>query len=387
MNKRKTILLVTRNFPPLVGGMERLLSHVYQELMQSFDVHLVGPEGASDFTDSSSIVSQCSLYPTPWFLVQCQLKALRLAQRLKPDLVISGSGVTAGAAYSAGNAVGAPVACFIHGLDLVVKNRLYQSLFVPVIRQCDFFIANSSNTVKLALRAGIKQEAVRILYPAVKMISCDAVKDFHNIAGTSGKRILLSVGRLTARKGLVQFVDMCLPEIVAAYPDVIFVIIGGEASQALHKKHCSGIKRAIALAARKRGLEGHVRFLGHVNESVLKAAYQESHLFVFPVLDLPGDIEGFGIVALEAAAYGLPTVSFASGGVADAVAHKVSGYIVSPGDYKSFTNTVIRCLMQKDIVNRDCCIKFAQKFTWKRFGEELRKICYDFISTKKQSSK
>ena len=381
MNKRKTILLVTRNFPPLIGGMERLLSHVYQELMQSFDVHLIGPEGASDFTNSSSIVSQCSLYPTFWFLIQCQCKALRLAQRLRPDLVIAGSGVTAGAAYMAGRAVGAPVACFLHGLDLVVKNRLYHSLFIPVIRRCDFFIANSTNTVKLALEVGIKNEAIRILYPAVNLMSCDAAQNFHDIAGTMGKRILLSVGRLTARKGLVQFVDNCLPKIVAAYPDVVFVIIGGEANQALHQKHSFRIKEAITLKARKKGLEGHIRFLGHVNDSILKAAYLESHLFVFPVLDLPGDIEGFGIVALEAAAYGLPTVSFASGGVPDAVAHNVSGYLVRPGDYRHFTKTILSHLEQKNIVMRDNCAVFAQKFTCSRFGEKLRKICYDFALT------
>jgi phosphatidylinositol alpha-1,6-mannosyltransferase len=256
-------------------------------------------------------------------------------------------------------------------------------LFVPAIRRCDYFLANSSNTARLAQESGIKPESIRILHPGVTLPYGDVAPDFHDMAGTRGKRILLSVGRLTARKGIVEFVEKCMPEIVAACPDVVLVIIGGEANQALHQKHSAGIREAIVKAAQKMEIETHIRLLGHVSDGLLKAAYMESHLFVFPILELPGDIEGFGIVALEAASFGLPTAAFASGGVQDAVSPNLSGYLVKPSDYKTLTKTIINHFQQHRFKTmRNSCIDFAKNFTWNSFGDELRKVCYNFIITK-----
>lgn len=83
-----------------------------------------------------------------------------------------------------------------------------------------------------------------------------------------------------------------------------------------------------------------MRFLGVVPEDVLLAAMDASNLHIFPVRSVPGDPEGFGMVAIEAASRGLPTAAFASGGVIDAVENGTSGRIVQQNDYQALADAV-----------------------------------------------
>ena len=80
--------------------------------------------------------------------------------------------------------------------------------------------------------------------------------------------------------------------------------------------------------------------IGRASEHKLHAALVESDLFIFPLKRVEGDVEGFGMVAVEAAAFGLPSVAFSEGGVTDAIHHGKSGFLVTPGDYEGFSKTV-----------------------------------------------
>ena len=92
---------------------------------------------------------------------------------------------------------------------------------------------------------------------------------------------------------------------------------------------------------------------------------------MFPVRDMPGDVEGFGMVAIEAAAHGLPTVAFDVGGVADAVADGVSGRLVRSGDEEAFAAAVLAELAQAGTGRRERARAFATSFSWERFGREV----------------
>jgi phosphatidylinositol alpha-1,6-mannosyltransferase len=85
-----------------------------------------------------------------------------------------------------------------------------------------------------------------------------------------------------------------------------------------------------------------------------------------------GDVEGFGMVAIEAAASGTPTVAFDLGGVADAIS-KENGHLVPPGDYDSFASRVAQVL-QSNEPNADQCITHARRFTWKLYNERMRQL-------------
>lgn len=373
------ILIVTRNLPPLTGGMERLNWHLAQELAQRFRVRLCGPSGSRQKSpDNAPVIKTFAARPLPRFLVESLAVTLSAAVRFRPALVIAGSGVTAPHAWLAGRFTGARTLVYLHGLDLIAHHPLYRALFLPAIRHADRLLVNSRNTARLAREAGIAAERISILHPGVTLAAECANPGpdaFRRAIGAEDRPILLSVGRLTARKGLLEFVRHALPAIVAVHPSVLLVVIGGEASERLGACR-EGQSDAIRREAKRLGLANHLRLLGRVDDEVLEQAYRASRIHIFPVMDLPGDVEGFGMVAIEAASQGLPTVAFAAGGVPDAVAPGVSGLLVPPGDYPALALAIVDVLEGRHAeIDANRCRDFASGFAWASFGECARRIC------------
>jgi phosphatidylinositol alpha-1,6-mannosyltransferase len=377
------ILMLTRNFPPLLGGMERLLFHAYVELRKSFDVDVVGPAGCEAYTEAGSLVRGCRLRPLPLFLLLCYARGRKLARVVRPDLILAGSGLTALPAVLLARALDIPAVTVLHGLDLVVNHGLYQRFFVPAIRRCDVVIVNSRNTGELARHKGIDPGRIRVLNPGVTLPDPQSSPDAASFRAERGigeeEIILLSVGRLTRRKGLAEFVEKVLPGLVGENPRFRLLIVGGNATRAL--RGSGNEQQRITAAAARAGLERHVTFLGAVSEEELSRAYASARCLVFPVLDLPDDVEGFGMVAAAAAAHGLPTIAFAAGGVPDAVASGVSGTLVPAGDYEGMAKAILEnASVEVPGEVRARCRKFAERFAWDRYGAELNRICQDALA-------
>lgn len=369
-----SVLFVTRNFPPLVGGMERLALEAARALATDAPVTLIGPHGCEPWAPGNA--RGVAHRSAGRFLAQSWLAARDLATREKPSWVIGGSGLAAPAVRAAARRAGGRAACFVHGLDLVVRSRVYRTLCLPALRRMDLVIANSRNTVHLAVEAGIEPSRVRLLHPGVAAGVRGASEAFlASHPAASGRPLLLSVGRLLARKGIAEFVRKVLPAIVERHPDVLLVVAGGEAGDAL-SAHGDEARR-LDEAVNEFSMVDHVLRTGHMDEASLQGLYAVATLMVFPVRDLPGDVEGFGMVALEAAAHGLPTVAFAAGGVSDAVANGVSGYLIPAGDYSAMAERVDRYLDgDHEGVTPAGCRQFASGFAWPAFGERLRELLY-----------
>ena len=92
------ILHITRNLPPLVGGMERLNWHIADELSRYAQVHLIGPEGSAALRPAAVPVTEVPLRPLPRFLLASAWQAVTVARRFQPHIVLAGSGLTAPAA-------------------------------------------------------------------------------------------------------------------------------------------------------------------------------------------------------------------------------------------------------------------------------------------------
>lgn len=375
-DSRPLALLVTRNFPPLLGGMEKLNLHLLGALQPSMRTALCGPAGCANHAPPQTEVRQSRVKPLPVFLLATLWQALWLARRRKPAWVIAGSGLAAPIVWLAAHSVGGKVAVYLHGLDIVAPSRIYQRLWLPFIRRCDLVLANSAHTARLARERGVPDEHIHVLHPGTAIPELDASegRDFRERHALGQRPILLSVGRLTRRKGLAEFVANTLPAIVVAHPDTLLLVVGDEAGDALHTRAGSERER-IHMAARAAGVEWNVRFLGRCSDAELGAAYQAADLHVFPVLNLPGDVEGFGMVALESAAHGLPTVAFATGGVPDAVRDGQTGALVAPGDYRGLGAAVLAQLAQGRCDARvAACRAFAAGKAWPYFGERLREL-------------
>jgi len=375
----KKLLVISRNFPPLVGGMERLVFNIYKQLNNRFDCDLVGPRDSTRHVSGNHNVYECPLSPLPAFIITALLKSSKAVVNNNYSACIAGSGVTAPVALLASRLRKIPCITFVHGLDLIVRNHVYQKLFVPAIRRSDVIIANSANTARLAEEAGVDPDRIRILHPGVHIPkTIDSLTSFRDCHQLHSRRILLSVGRLIPRKGLAEFISRSLPAIVSALPDTLLVIIGTEPKNALQREDSE--TRRIMDTIREQQLENHVLMIGRVDDDTLQAAFSESDLFVFPLRAVAGDVEGFGMVAVEAAALGLPCIAFAEGGVADAIDAGQSGFLISSGDYQSFSQTVIDILQGTlERPSPDSCRKHAARFQWETFGDKLTDIISSVI--------
>lgn len=372
-DRRKRILLVTRNLPPLVGGMERLNWHMAEELSKVADVRVVAPSGSAQAAPPGVSVVEVPLRPLWAFLMQATRCALREARRWRPDIVLAGSGLTALSALIAARASRALAVAYVHGLDLTAAHLVYRRIWLPALRRLDLVIANSHATARLAEQTGIASSKIGIVHPGVEMpearLDPSQISAFRAGYGLGDRPLLLSVGRLSARKGLLEFVSKALPRIAAAVPDVLLLVVGDAPKDALQAQ--AQTPQSIEAAAAKVGVAGNLRFLGQIPDPMLSAAYAAADVHVFPIREISGDPEGFGMVAIEAAAHGLFTVAFASGGVTDAVSEAESGHLVPPGDYGALADAVLRVLRSSARPRGEACIAFAEGFAWPRFGARL----------------
>lgn len=371
-NQKPRILIITRNLPPLVGGMERLNWHMADELSQQASVQVIGPKGAALLKPQAITLTEAPLKPLPLFLFVAFFKGVWLALRWKPDVILAGSGLTAPIVWLLSKLCGARSAAYLHGFDITVNHGLYRRLWRPIFKKLDQVIVNSTPTQALAIDAGVSPSNISIVYPGVSLPaapqpkeSITALKKQH---GLTDKKILLSVGRLTTRKGLREFVELALPSIVQAEPDAMLVVIGEAPKNSLG----AGIQtvESIQAQAEQSGVAGHIKFLGVITDkNVLATAYEAADVHVFPVRHIPDDPEGFGMVAIEAAAHGLPTVAFATGGIVDAVRHGESGYLAKKNDYSELSQYVLQLLQQPMPAGN--IQLYAQSFAWSAFGEQV----------------
>lgn len=367
------ILLITRNMPPLVGGMERLNWHLVEEFSRGADVRVVAPKGTAACAPVGKAVLEVPLRPLFLFLVSAALRAWRLALVWRPNWIVAGSGLTAPLVWLVARTFGAKCAVYAHGLDLAIAHPLYRLIWYPALRKSDLLIANSSVTADLAASIGVRRGRIRIVHPGTS-IPRDRPPDinlgkFRDELNLERGPVLLSVGRLSTRKGLKEFVIDILPAIVARYPSTVLLIVGGAPSDALHAK--AQTPEEITEAANEAGVGSCLRFLGVITDREdLASIYRASDVHVFPVRDLPGDPEGFGMVAIEAAAHGVPTVGYATGGIRDAVADGISGRLVASGNAEAFKEALLGLLANpmatKPILDHAAC------FDWRLFGEKMR---------------
>lgn len=361
------ITLVSRNFPPLTGGMERLVFELYRGLLAHHELTLLGPKGCDTYLAAESRVRSARISPTPCFLVSILAKGFLSHRDAPPDVVIGGSGLVAPVVIALAKAKGAKSVLLLHGLDLVADSRLYQSAWLPLIRRADLLVCNSRNTARLATHRGVSQQKLVICNPGVDVAARSSHEAAKSALGLEGRKVLLSVGRLTPRKGLVEFIDHVFLDLARSDPEWLLLIAGGEPSQALNRSRHS-VTAAIEARVAEHGLESQLRLLGYTDDDQLPELYAAADVFVFPLIDVPGDVEGFGMVAIEAAAQGTPTVAFDCGGVSDAVEDEVSGAVVRPGDYAAFTAAIHR-VSNSDL--RDSARRFAERFSWDHYAAAI----------------
>ena len=238
---------------------------------------------------------------------------------------------------------GLPYVCYAHGeeLNYAASSRELTWLARRVLNASRFVVANSRNTRSiLCERWGLPPERTRILNPGVdagRFVPAPRDDVVRESLGWGSRPVVLTVGRLQRRKGQDQMIR-ALKTIRRMVPDVLYAIVGeGEERERLQ-----------ALVA-SEGQEKHVQFLGAVDEKSMIQCYQQCDLFVLANRQDGEDIEGFGIVLVEAQACGKPVVAGESGGTAETMRVPDTGRIVPCESFEALADVVVTLLVDEPL--------------------------------------
>jgi phosphatidylinositol alpha-1,6-mannosyltransferase len=364
------ILVITWNYPPRRGGIENLLKHLCAGLREKHRVFVITSFAKAPYELERDIFRAplAGLVPFALYALWCGTRVLAGAPQI--SVVLGGSALVTPLVLILARLFCRRAVVLTHGLDVIYPNPLYQRLCVRWLKWCDRVVANSRYTASLAQSKAVAEERLMVIPPGVHAerfnIPTDVVATRHRW-NIEGKKIILFVGRLARRKGVQEFIESSLVEIVREVRESVFLIVGDNPTESL--AHRDDVVREINATVSRLRLEEHVRWLGSVSDDDLVGLYQACDVVVLPVLATEDDVEGFGIVALEAAAAGKPVVATRVGGIPDAVEDGKSGMLVDAGDYKGLREVVIALLRNPEFrlsFGQYGRPRVGQDFSWQR---------------------
>jgi phosphatidylinositol alpha-1,6-mannosyltransferase len=336
-------LLISDMFPPKIGGSSRWFWEIYRRLPRAEIVIAAGEDRQQDEFDRTHglRVMRLPLTSSDWGVFN--LGTLRwywsVFQSLAPivrtqgvDQIHCGRTLPEGwIGWMLKQRYRIPYICYAHGEEIntryvgqpsgILTSRQLRWMIRKVLRGANFVVANSQSTRQILMNGwGLPASAVRLMHPGVdtqRFVPAARNEAERARLGWNDRPVLLTVGRLETRKGHDQMI-LALHAIRRTIPDVLYAIVGdGERQEFLQS------------LVERENLTEHVQFLGELTDERLLHCYQQCDLFVLPNRQVGNDIEGFGIVLLEAQACGKAVVAGDSGGTAETLRNFGTGRIVS----------------------------------------------------------
>jgi phosphatidylinositol alpha-1,6-mannosyltransferase len=392
------ILLITDSFLPHAGGSRVYYHNVYRRVAtRSSDRVVVLTKkvpgwkefDAKESTPSFRIVRRFEPIPNykPRQLPKGFLtlfEGLRLLATERPDIIHAGDLFPPGlSALAIKKMLGVPYVVYCHGEEITqidfrrhqpkVRNQIY--------RQADGIVAASSFAQQNLLRIGISPDRVRQITPGV---DCERFQPLPKNAelvrqyGLEGKRVLLTVARLVKRKGHAIVLD-AVAKLAPKMRDLRYLIVGEGPEREQLERQCGAL-----------GIAENVIFAGHTPDELLVDFYNLCDAFIMINRESRGDVEGFGMVFLEANAAGRPVIGGHSGGAAQAVVQGVTGLLVNP-DSPEEAAAAIEQLMKDEAMRRrmsETGLRRArQEFSWDSRSDALREFNLEVLDRVKSEKR
>lgn len=350
------ILYITRKYPPSIGGMQRLSHQLVTHLSAYAKVHAITWGGHQRWL--------------PWFLVRALVQGWRLAREV--DILHAGDPLVAPVVALLAARHRKPSVVNIHGLDLTFSFPGYQAFIPRLLRYFTRVVCISRMVYDEAIRRGLPPERCRIIHPGLDMPVAlparEAARAFVTTrwgVSLAGRQLWLTVGRLIPRKGIVWFCAQVLPRLQDA--DGWVYLVAGEGPEG----------RRLRDEIARHGLADRVILLGRVSDAELRQLYVGADAFIMPNIPQPNDREGFGLVAIEAAAHGTPVLAAWVDGVQEAIIEGRSGYLLPARDAVAWAAFLRRCLAQPSLLEElrsSAPLAVAEHFSWDKIASRYMEV-------------
>jgi len=357
-------LIVTRSFPPEVGGMQNLMWGLTESISKLnltkvfadyHDNHAKFDQNVSFSIERIGGLKLLRKYRKAYLIndflkknknIKCIIadhwKSLELIKTNKKKI------------------------CLIHSKEINhEKGTRLNKRVLNVLNNVNCIVSNSEYTKNLAIEKGLKSEIIKVINPGVypvKKIDNKFLNEADELLGNKNPR-LITVSRFDKRKNHEKII-MALRNLKQFYPNIIYICVGyGDEEE--------NIKKLV----KELFLEKQVLFLKNISEELKNALVSKSNLFVMPSVTYKKSVEGFGIAYVEAAQYGIPSIGGKDGGAADAIKDRETG-ILCDGNNLDEVYTSIDSMLKdskfKEYGNK--AKDFSKNFLWDNIIKEYKTI-------------
>ncbi len=378
----KSLLISGEYFPPVIGGISTFMASMVEALgpermccltgveakaLENFNIQGVGLyRRPRVFSRSSLLEGGAWLAAVAEIMLKERPKAVQLATLYDGHLGMWMQ-----------KWLRLPYLVYAHGNEVLNALQAQWEGHRLALQKADRVLANSRYTADLVKQCGVEEDRIAIVHPG-----CDA-KEFRPIRVSSDDRqallgrhaaskVILTVGRLVRRKGQDKVIR-ALPRILEGQPATCYLVAGDGPE-----------KQALAELSERVGVADKVIFLEQIDNTALLKLYNLCDVFAMPSREdiAAQDVEGFGIVYLEANACGKPVIGGRSGGMADAIVDGVTGMLVPHEDHEALAVAISR-LLGDEALNRRMGDqgrdRVVREFSWQFIADRVAAIVSDLV--------
>ena len=356
-------LIITRAFPPELGGMQSLMWGLTKEMSKNFMIKVFADyhENHKEFDNKEN------------FSIE-RVGGIKFLRKIRKAQLIN--------EFIKENKIQGIIAdhwksleliktdkkkyCLIHGKEINhPKGSSLNKRVVKVLNNVDKVIATSEFTKNLAINNGVNRDKVIVINPGVGIVEELNKKSLEKVESLLKIKTprLITVSRFDKRKNHEKVI-MALRNLKQQYPDIVYICIGyGDEEENLKK------------LVQELDLSSQVMFFKDISNDLKNALIAKSNIFVMPSIIHKTSVEGFGIAYVEAAQYGIPSLGGKDGGASDAISHDKTGLICDGNnldDIYSSLNSMIE--NKKYHVFGKNAKEYVSKFQWDKILDEYKKI-------------
>ena len=351
-------LVVTRNFPPDVGGIQTLMEGLSLSLAQYSPIKIIADDHKnSEEYDKNSLLNITRIkgfklfrkyrkanYVNNYLNSNKNVKALFVDHWKSLELI------------KFDRLKNIKTFCLIHSKEINHEtNTLLNKRLIKSSNKANFIIANSHFTKELAIKVGLEKTKINIIFPGIakrkKIDSKLKIKSYDVFKDSFPK--IITVSRLEKRKGHDK-VLMAIKNLKTLFPKIKYVSIGSGKEENSLLKLCKEL-----------GIENNVIFLKNIDYDSKLSLISSANLFLMPSRVENKSVEGFGISFIEAASCGVASIGGKHGGETDAIIHEKTGLICDGNDLNSIYDSVIHFFKNDNFIKYGKnALEFSKKFHW-----------------------
>ena len=356
-------LIITRTFPPEIGGMQNLMWGLTNELSKHYMVKVF-----ADFFNNHEIFDEKVSFSIE------RVGGIKFFRKYRKAQLIN--------EFIKENKIEGIIADHWKSLELIKTNRKKICLIhskeinhskgtnlnkrvLGVLNDVETVVANSNFTKNLAISLGVLEDKIIVINPGVdpvQELNKKSLEKVESLLKLKSPR-LITVSRYDKRKNHEKVI-MALRNLKQIYPDIIYICIGyGDEEE--------NIKKLV----KELNLEEQVMFFKDISNELKNSLVAKSNIFVMPSIIYKKSVEGFGIAYIEAAQYGVPSLGGIDGGASDAIQHEKTGLICDGNNLDEIYSSINLMLENNKYFEYGKAAKEnSAKFQWNKIIEKYKKI-------------